>query len=76
MPSAPVNAGMSAQAESLKKINEQLRRELKINRQKVSECAQDIISFCEKEQRSDPLIYKVPASENPYRERGRGCSLL
>lgn len=41
MPSAPVNAGMSAQAESLKKINEQLRRELKINRQKVSECAQE-----------------------------------
>ena len=39
MPVAP-SAGFTQQADTLKKINEQLRREKKINRQKVSESAQ------------------------------------
>jgi len=76
MPPVAASAGLSVQADNMKKMNEQLRRELGIERQKVSETAKDILKFCEKEERSDPLIYKVPASENPYRERGRGCLLL
>ncbi|XP_047142321.1 guanine nucleotide-binding protein subunit gamma isoform X1 [Hydra vulgaris] len=73
---ATVNTGMNVQVESIKKVNEQLRRESRIQRHKLSECAKDIIAFCEKESKTDPLIVKIPASENPFRERGRGCYLI
>ena len=40
-PVAAANAGMSAQVESFKKVNEQLRREARIQRHKLSECAKE-----------------------------------
>lgn len=76
MPPAAANSTLNAQADQLKRVNEQLRREVRLNRHKLGECAQDIIAYCEKEIKSDPLIVKVPASENPYRERNRSCLLF
>ncbi|XP_002160496.1 guanine nucleotide-binding protein subunit gamma [Hydra vulgaris] len=74
-PVAVANAGMNAQFESIKLENEQLRREARIQRLKLSECAKDIVAFCEKESKVDPLIMKVPASANPFIVRGPACSL-
>ena len=70
------SAGLSAQIDAMKKANEQLRREKKINRQKVSESVNAIINFCEQEMKSDALINKVSKSENPFIPKQSPCSLL
>jgi len=76
MPPVVSSAPLAQQSDALRKCNEQLRREKKVNRQKVSESAQAILAFCDEELRTDPLIYKVPASENPFIPRKSPCSLL
>ena len=70
------SAGVAQQIDTLKKANEQLRREKKINRQKVSDSVNAIINFCEQEIKTDPLIYKVSQSENPFIPRRSPCTLL
>ena len=41
MPPVAASVGLAAQTDSLREVNDQLRRELKIQRQKLSECAQE-----------------------------------
>ena len=54
----------------------QLRNEAKLERKKVGECATDLIHYMEQNLRYDPFLNKVPASENPFREKNRSCLLL
>ena len=54
----------------------QLKCEAKIERKKVSECASDLVNYIKENSVCDPLLNKVPANENPFRERNRGCLLL
>ena len=41
MPPVAANSSINAQAEQLRKVNEQLRREARLNRHKLGECAQE-----------------------------------
>lgn len=68
--------GQQSDLQQLQKEVDQLRHEAKLERKKVGECATDLILFMEQNLRYDPFLNKVPASENPFRERNRGCLLL
>lgn len=54
---------------------DQLRTELKVNRIKVSEAANELKTYVEKIQRDDPLVTGVPGNQNPFKERG-SCTLI
>ena len=54
---------------------EQLRTELKVNRIKVSEAANELKTYVEKIQREDPLVTGVPGNQNPFKERS-SCTLF
>merc|ERR1711936_549887 len=71
-----MSAGFGQQIDALRKGNEQLRREKAIDRQKVSESVNDIIHFCEQEMKTDPLIFKVSQSENPFIPKKSPCTVL
>lgn len=55
---------------------DQLKIESKIVRKNVSECVTDLIQYAEQNALDDPLLNKLPANENPFRERNRGCLLF
>ena len=54
---------------------EQLRTELKVNRIKVSEAANELKTYVEKIQREDPLVTGVPGNQNPFKEKS-SCTLI
>lgn len=54
---------------------DQLRTELKVNRIKVSEAANELKTYVEKIQREDPLVTGVPGNQNPFKERS-SCTLI
>ncbi|XP_046845201.1 guanine nucleotide-binding protein G(I)/G(S)/G(O) subunit gamma-7-like [Xenia sp. Carnegie-2017] len=62
--------------ETLKKDLEQLRREVRIERMKVSKSVEDIIRFCQQYQDSDPLLNKIPSSDNPFTHQDKPCAVL
>ena len=62
--------------QQLQKEVSQLKHEAKLVRKKVSDCATDLVQYMEQNLPNDPFLNKVPASENPFRERTRGCFLL
>lgn len=60
----------------LQKITvEQLRIELKVNRIKVSEAANELKTYVLKIQHEDPLVTGVPGNQNPFKERS-SCTLI
>ncbi|RDD40327.1 Guanine nucleotide-binding protein G(I)/G(S)/G(O) subunit gamma-7 [Trichoplax sp. H2] len=58
-----------------KKIVEQLSKEAKNERLKVSETAKDLIQYCSQHAAGDPLVSGVPYGENPFVEKSR-CTLV
>jgi len=42
----------------MRDIVKQLKREVDINRQKISKSSAEIVSFCEKEREGDPMLLK------------------
>ena len=73
-----MNYGGSLHAQKIEEFQrqvEQLRCEVHISRQKISVSAREIVSFCEKEERMDPLLVKMP--DNPFRpKRNVSCTHL
>lgn len=57
-----------------RQLVDQLRREVKLDRLKVSQCANDILQYCEQQETQDPLVN--PKHENPFRNTNKGCKLL
>ncbi|KXJ11767.1 guanine nucleotide-binding protein G(I)/G(S)/G(O) subunit gamma-12 [Exaiptasia diaphana] len=58
------------------RVVQQLQRESKCERIKVSRCATDLMQYCTENQTQDPLIIKIPANDNPFRERRSTCAIL
>ncbi|KAL9984966.1 hypothetical protein ACROYT_G007313 [Oculina patagonica] len=61
---------------NLRRQVDQLRRESKLSRKKISVCSEDLCRFCQEKRTDDALLGKIPNANNPYREKGMGCSLL
>ncbi|XP_075042299.1 guanine nucleotide-binding protein G(I)/G(S)/G(O) subunit gamma-8 [Mixophyes fleayi] len=55
---------------------EQLKMEVNVNRMKVSVVVSEILSFCQSQSLSDPLVSPVPSVENPFREKRLVCAVL
>ena len=55
---------------------EQLRRESKVQRMKISQCAGDILQYCEQKQMQDPLVNAKLAHDSPFRNANKPCIIL
>ena len=55
---------------------EQLRREAKVQRMKISQCAGDILQYCEQKQMQDPLVNAKLAHSSPIRNPNKTCIIL
>ena len=67
----------SKDLQSQRTFVEQLRRELKVQRMKLSQCANELIQYCEQQGNADPLVNpKVGTHDNPFRNSGSKCILL
>jgi len=66
----------SKDLQSQRTFVEQLRRELNMQRVKLSQCANDLIQYCEKQGNIDPLINPRAAHDNPFRNSGSKCLLF
>jgi len=55
---------------------DQLRREAKLSRKKISVCSEELARFCQEKRTDDPLLGKIPNAINPYRDKGMSCLLL
>lgn len=61
---------------SLRKINEQLKREVNIERIRVSQAGADLRDFCEKNANDDMLLTGVsPTGDNIYKDKSK-CAIL
>lgn len=56
-----------------KKAVQQLRRELGVNRHKVSMVVKDLIAYCESHKQRDVLVYGFRSEDNPFSEE-TGCT--
>ncbi len=60
---------------TVKKEVEQLKKEVKLDRMKVSEASNDLMKYCQENNEDDVLLNGVPSSRNPFVER-RLCNIL
>lgn len=59
-----------------RKYVEQLRAEAAVQRLPVSECAEELIKYCERLQDNDIMVNGfAKQSDNPFREKS-GCTIL
>ncbi|KAK7888654.1 hypothetical protein WMY93_024214 [Mugilogobius chulae] len=54
---------------------QQLRREARIDRIKVSKASSDLMRYCSEHAKYDPLLMGIPTSENPFKDK-KPCVLL
>ena len=54
---------------------EQLKQEVALKREPVSVTIQGLIDFCEKNKNEDALLNGLDASENPFIEKSKCCTL-
>uniref|UniRef100_A0A8C0WJS9 Guanine nucleotide-binding protein subunit gamma n=1 Tax=Castor canadensis TaxID=51338 RepID=A0A8C0WJS9_CASCN len=52
------------------KVFEQLRKEVKLQRQQVSKCSEEIKNYIEERSGEDPLAKGIPEDKNPFKEKG------
>ena len=75
--SAVIPSGKSSKdLQSQRTFVEQLRRELKVQRVKLSQCANELIQYCEQQGNVDPLVSPKAGHDNPFRNSGSKCVLL
>ncbi|XP_009953523.1 PREDICTED: guanine nucleotide-binding protein G(I)/G(S)/G(O) subunit gamma-11-like isoform X2 [Leptosomus discolor] len=60
--------------ELLKMELDQLKKEVKNERQMVSKCSEEIKNYIEERSGEDPLVKGVPEDKNPFKEKG-GCTI-
>ncbi|NXU83721.1 GBG11 protein, partial [Xiphorhynchus elegans] len=65
-----INIEDLSEKDKLKMEVEQLRKEVKLERQPVSKCSEEIKNYIEERSGEDPL--GVPEDKNPFKEKG-GC---
>lgn len=53
----------------------QLKKEVETERKKISECAQDLVSFCEAQEKADPMMNRALLANNPFKVRGGRCRI-
>ncbi|KAH0626762.1 hypothetical protein JD844_001941 [Phrynosoma platyrhinos] len=58
--------------ELLKMEIDQLKKEVKLERQMVSKTAKEIKDYIESMAAEDPLLKGIPEDKNPFKEKG-GC---
>ncbi|XP_012502966.1 PREDICTED: guanine nucleotide-binding protein G(I)/G(S)/G(O) subunit gamma-11 [Propithecus coquereli] len=59
--------------EKLKMEVEQLRKEVKLQRQQVSKCCEEVRDYIEERSGEDPLVKGIPEDKNPFKELKGGC---
>lgn len=69
------------QLELLEREVQNLNRMLLIKRRNISDCAQELISYCLDNEKNDAFLNKIPSSKNPFRDTGglgsfKNCQLL
>jgi len=75
--SAVIQSGKSSKdLQSQRSFVEQLRRELKVQRVKLSQCANELTQYCEQQGNVDPLISPKASHDNPFRNSGSKCVLF
>uniref|UniRef100_A0A8V0X8A6 Guanine nucleotide-binding protein subunit gamma n=13 Tax=Aves TaxID=8782 RepID=A0A8V0X8A6_CHICK len=67
-----INIEDLSEKDKLKMEVEQLRKEVKLERQPVSKCSEEIKNYIEERSGEDPLVKGVPEEKNPFKEKG-GC---
>ncbi|NXI50265.1 GBG11 protein, partial [Chloroceryle aenea] len=75
-----INIEDLSEKDKLKMEVEQLRKEVKLERQtrfyvlspEVSKCSEEIKNYIEERSGEDPLVKGVPEDKNPFKEKG-GC---
>ncbi|XP_031574780.1 guanine nucleotide-binding protein G(I)/G(S)/G(O) subunit gamma-7-like [Actinia tenebrosa] len=70
------SAKKESEIQNQQRIISQLKRECKVERMKVSHAASELMHYCEEKQLQDPFLLKIPANENPFKERRSGCLVL
>lgn len=66
----------SKDLQSQRTFVEQLRRELKVHRVKLSQCANELVQYCEQQSNADPLVSPRAAHDSPFRNAGSKCVLF
>ncbi|MEQ2229502.1 Guanine nucleotide-binding protein G(I)/G(S)/G(O) subunit gamma-12 [Ilyodon furcidens] len=72
MSSKTLSTGSIAQA---RRTVQQLRREARIKRIKVSKASSDLMRYCGEHAKNDPLLMGIPTSENPFKDK-KPCTVL
>ncbi|NXH70031.1 GBG11 protein, partial [Hydrobates tethys] len=67
-----INIEDLSEKDKLKMEVEQLRKEVKLERQPVSKCSEEIKNYIKERSGEDPLVKGVPEDKNPFKEKG-GC---
>ena len=75
--SAVIPSGKSSKDLQTQRIFvEQLRRELTVQRVKLSICVNELIQYCEQQGNVDPLVSPKASHDNPFRNSGGKCVLF
>ncbi|XP_029444757.1 LOW QUALITY PROTEIN: guanine nucleotide-binding protein G(I)/G(S)/G(O) subunit gamma-11-like [Rhinatrema bivittatum] len=67
-----INIEDLTEKDKLKMEVEQLKKEVKMERQLVSKCSEEIKNYIEENSGEDPLVKGIPEDKNPFKEKG-GC---
>ncbi|KAF4073848.1 hypothetical protein AMELA_G00247930 [Ameiurus melas] len=51
---------------------DQLKKEVKLEREKVSKCCEEVMEYIQGGMDDDPLVKGIPEEKNPFKEKG-GC---
>ncbi|KAK2836394.1 hypothetical protein Q7C36_014263 [Tachysurus vachellii] len=51
---------------------DQLKKEVKLEREKVSKCCEEVMEYIQGGMDEDPLVKGIPEEKNPFKEKG-GC---